>query len=64
MAGLFLVQTRDRAFADAATAAARGHGFGLKRKDIPGWRISTALCSGRAGDVFRQGDDFARWRGR
>jgi asparagine synthetase B (glutamine-hydrolysing) len=44
MSGLFLVQSRDRGFADAALAAAKAqyrlHGFGEGTKlDVPGWHL-------------------------
>ena len=44
MAGLFLVQTRDRAFAETALAQARAqfgkHGFtGCTEHELPGWRL-------------------------
>jgi hypothetical protein len=64
MAGLFLVQTRDRAFADAAMAGARGqfarHGFGgASERETRGWRILHApYALGGPDTFFADGEDF------
>ena len=64
MAGLFLVQTRDPAFAAPALAGARAqfaaHGFaaGTERK-IPGWHLLHAPYIMGGPDTFlAQGEDF------
>lgn len=65
MAGLFLVQTRDRAFADAAMAAARAqfarHGFAECRELLlPGWQMLHAPYSAGGPDTLLvEGEDFA-----
>lgn len=64
MAGLFLVQTRDRAFADAAMAGARAqfarHGFGNgTEREIAGWRLLHApYALGGPGTFHSNGEDF------
>lgn len=69
MAGLFLVQTRDPAFADAAMAGARAqfarHGAGAaSEREIPGWRVLHAPCEkGGPETFFAEGDDFAALAG-
>lgn len=65
MAGLFLVQTRDPAFADAAIAGARAqfarHGLpAAGEREIPGWRLLHAPCEAGGPDTFfARGEDFA-----
>src|SRR5690349_11843698 len=64
MAGLFLVQTRDRAFAEAALAAARtqfaGHGFtDCTEHALPGWRLLHApYIMGGPETLLVEGDDL------
>jgi hypothetical protein len=65
MAGLFLVRTRDPAFADAAIAGARDqfarHGLGAaSEREIPGWRVLHApYGKGGPETFFARGSDFA-----
>jgi hypothetical protein len=64
MAGLFLVQTRDRGFADPALAAARRqfalHGFaGCTEHAIPGWHVLHApYGQGGPETLLADGDDL------
>ncbi|MEA3029089.1 MAG: hypothetical protein QOG13_414 [Sphingomonadales bacterium] len=64
MAGLFLVRTRDRGFADQALAAARKqfalHGFGdCTEHDIPGWHLLHAPhIQGGPESLLVEGDDL------
>src|SRR4051794_22191517 len=64
MSGLFLVQSRDRGFADAALAAAKAqyrlHGFGEGTKlDVPGWRLlHFPYISGGPETLLVEGEDF------
>ena len=64
MAGLFLVQAGDPAFADAALAAARAqyarHGFaGCTERAFPGWRLLHAEpILGGPESLFVDGEDF------
>lgn len=64
MAGLFLVRTRDRGFADRALAAAREqfalHGFSdCAEHDIPGWRLLHAPhIQGGPESLLVAGDDL------
>ena len=59
MSGLFLVQTRDRAFADAATEAARGHLAETTERDIPGWKLLHApYALGGPETFFERDGDF------
>jgi len=60
MAGLFLVRTRDRAFADAAIAAARSRFANGSEREIPGWTVLHApYASGGPDTFFERGEDFA-----
>jgi hypothetical protein len=65
MAGLFLVRTRDPAFADGAIEAARRqflrHGFGpASEREIPGWRMLHAPYEkGGPATFLDKGGDFA-----
>lgn len=60
MAGLFLVQTRDRAFADAAIAGARGRLGTAVEREIPGWKILHAPYEQGGPNTFlARGEDFA-----
>lgn len=64
MAGLFLVQTRDRAFADAALAGARAQfakaGFPEPAlSSLPGWRLlHVPYIKGGPETLLAQGEDF------
>ncbi len=64
MAGLFLAQTKDGAFADAALAAARTqfarHGFsGCVERELPGWRMLHAPhIIGGPENMLVDGDDL------
>jgi hypothetical protein len=64
MAGLFLVQTRDRAFAEAALTEARGqfgkHGFDdITEHELPGWRLLHApYILGGPETLLAEGDDL------
>ncbi|HST35147.1 MAG TPA: asparagine synthase C-terminal domain-containing protein [Allosphingosinicella sp.] len=64
MAGLFLVQTRDRAFADAAMAGAREqfarHGFGKgTEREFAGWRLLHAPYALGGPETFHaKGEEF------
>jgi len=64
MAGLFLVQTRDGAFAEAALTEARTqfarHGFsGCTEHDLPGWRLLHApYILGGPETLLVEGDDL------
>src|ERR1051325_907392 len=64
MAGLFLVRTRDRAFADEALAVARGqfarHGFAACNEHVlPGWRLLHApYIQGGPETLLVSGDDL------
>src|SRR6185503_18536876 len=64
MAGLFLVQTRDRAFADGALAEARAqfarHGFAEPATlSIPGWRLlHVPYIEGGPETLLTDGEDF------
>jgi len=64
MAGLFLVQTRDRAFADGALAEARAqyarHGFAAGTElALPGWRLlHFPYISGGPETLLVDGEDF------
>ena len=65
MAGLFLVQMRDRAFANAALAGARAHfaasGFAAPvERDVPGWRLlHVPYIAGGPETFLADGEDFA-----
>ena len=65
MAGLFLVQTQDSAFAETALAEARtqfgGHGFtGCTEHELPGWRLLHApYIIGGPETLLAEGDDLA-----
>lgn len=59
MAGLFLVQTRDRAFADAALKAAPGRFAGATEREIPGWKVLHSPYEQGGPDSFlARGEDF------
>ena len=64
MAGLFLVRTRDRDFADAALAAARAqfvlHGFSACSEiALPGWRLLHAPhILGGPESLLAEGEDL------
>lgn len=64
MAGLFLVQTRDRAFAEAALGEARAqfarHGFAnCTEHELPGWRLLHApYIIGGPDTLLTEGDDL------
>src|SRR4051812_21417785 len=65
MAGLFLVRTRDRAFADTALAEARAqyarHGFAAPAElSLPGWRLlHVPYIEGGPETLLVDGEDFA-----